>query len=89
MAAFATAVSGKTADATEDALIGMNAAPKISPNDARRVVSRSSVQLRTAVVLRPPRQLLILLVVETQLLPAGDNNVVDVAVKLNTFHGSS
>ena len=86
MAAFATAVSGKTADATEDALIGINAAPKISPNDARRVVSRSSVQLRTAVVLRPPP---LLLLVETQLLPAGDNNVVDVAVKLNTFHGSS
>ena len=84
MAAFATAVSGKTADATEDALIGINAAPKISPNDARRVVSRSSVQLRTDVVL-----LQLLLVVETQLLPAGDNNVVDVAVKLNTFHGSS
>ena len=84
MAAFATAVSDKTADATEDALIGINAAPKISPNDARRVVSRSSVQLRTDVVL-----LQLLLVVETQLLPAGDNNVVDVAVKLNTFHGSS
>ena len=85
MAAFATAVSGKTADATEDALIGINAAPKISPNDARRVVSRSSVQLRTDVVLLQ----LLLLVVERQLLPAGDNNVVDVAVKLNTFHGSS
>ena len=85
MAAFATAVSGKTADATEDALIGINAAPKISPNDARRVVSRSSVQLRTAVVLLQ----LLLLVVERQLLPEGDNNVVDVAVKLNTFHGSS
>ena len=85
MAAFATAVSDKTADATEDALIGINAAPKISPNDARRVVSRSSVQLRTAVVLLQ----LLLLVVERQLLPEGDNNVVDVAVKLNAFHGSS